>query len=195
MSYIAKHLADWLLTMEAIKKEDIELYEYAIYSILITISPLILILFIGCLFNKLLEGIVLITPFMAIRKYSGGYHAKTSSRCFCSSFLLLTFLLFIADYMSNTFCLGILLSAANIILILNSPIDSENRRLDDIEVKHYNSILKIILLLFDLLVFRSLYICHSFMVYLVLGICLPAGLQLPCIFIQKKDKKDKEISA
>ena len=37
------------------------------------------------------EGLLMILPFMLIRKFSGGFHLKSSTVCLVSSTLLLSF--------------------------------------------------------------------------------------------------------
>lgn len=43
MKNISKKLAIWLIKKEAISQEEKELYEYAMYSFMITISPVIIV--------------------------------------------------------------------------------------------------------------------------------------------------------
>ena len=74
-----ENISAWLIKHDAIKSEDKELYEYAIYSFFITISPLFLVILISGIMGKLFEGIVVIIPFMVLRKFSGGFHAKKAS--------------------------------------------------------------------------------------------------------------------
>ena len=58
------NVSTWLIKHNAIKPEDKELYEYAIYSFIITVSPLFLVILISGIMGKLCEGIVIIIPFM-----------------------------------------------------------------------------------------------------------------------------------
>ena len=76
MNVCAKKLTQWLIENEAIEEADKELYEYALYSIGITISPLVIVLIFGLWLGVPIEGVTMVLPFMCIRKYSGGYHAK-----------------------------------------------------------------------------------------------------------------------
>ena len=82
-------ITDWLIKCGAIPETDRELYEYAIYSILLSLSPMLLALAIGALFGSAVQGVLTITPFVILRKFSGGYHAKSARVCFISSSLLL----------------------------------------------------------------------------------------------------------
>ena len=70
MEKVAKGITRWLIENGAIDGSDDELYEYAIYSMIITMSPLILVTIIGIGMGTLPEGVILILPFMSIRKYT-----------------------------------------------------------------------------------------------------------------------------
>ena len=82
-------IADWLLRCQVITEEDRELYEYAIYSIFLIISPLFLAIAFGFLFGVVWQSVLIILPFVVVRKFSGGYHAKKAGVCLISSSLLL----------------------------------------------------------------------------------------------------------
>ena len=89
-------ITDWLIKCGAIPETDRELYEYAIYSILLSLSPMLLALAIGALFGSAVQGVLTITPFVILRKFSGGYHAKSARVCFISSSLLLVLCILIS---------------------------------------------------------------------------------------------------
>ena len=79
-------ITDWLIKCGAIPETDRELYEYAIYSILLSLSPMLLALAIGALFGSAVQGVLTITPFVILRKFSGGYHANVAFRAKCKIF-------------------------------------------------------------------------------------------------------------
>ena len=53
-------ITDWLIKCGAIPETDRELYEYAIYSILLSLSPMLLALAIGALFGSAVQGVLTI---------------------------------------------------------------------------------------------------------------------------------------
>ncbi len=99
MENVRNLVINWLIKNSAISEENRELYEY--------------------------NGVLLIIPFMFLKKYSGGYHAKKLSICMIISTILLTVMikLSICDikpaYMYITTCI------AFIELCIVSPIQSE----------------------------------------------------------------------
>ena len=47
----------WLVESETVHREDKELYEYAVYSLFLTVTPIVLILIIGSLLGKTIQGL------------------------------------------------------------------------------------------------------------------------------------------
>ncbi len=181
MRMFSKRITRWLIKNNAIAAEDDELYEYAVYSLLITISPVVMVLCFGVIMDMVLPGIVLLFPFMSIRKFSGGYHAKTPIVCFFSSCALVITLLLIAGHADNGIAIQILLCISCVLLAALSPIDSANRRLSDAEVPKYKRI-TIYMCVFYAAVYILLTVCskQQYAVCIALGIVLTAGLMIPC---------------
>lgn len=186
---LANRVSLWLNQCNAISDEDIELYTYAVQVCITTLFPLIMILCISAILGHIPEGIILILPFLTIRKYSGGYHAKTALRCgICSITLCVSFLL-AAIYLSNGFAVQLLLVLACICLMLLSPVDSVNRNLSDAERRRFCHKARKITLSYVViyLILTALHF-HTYAVCIALGIVLAASLQLPCFFQQKRFK-------
>ena len=62
--------------MGGVEEEDRKLYGYCSYSFFLSISPVVMIIIIGSLMGIPVESILIIIPFMFIRKFSGGFHLK-----------------------------------------------------------------------------------------------------------------------
>lgn len=182
MEGICKGISNWLIDNHAIDIGDRELYEYAIYSMLITISPILLVFVIGVFMGTLKEGLVLLIPFMCIRKYSGGYHAKHPSVCFVSSCLILVMCMYLASHMTFEWYLSFIMVAAVLSLCVHSPIDSENKRLDDEEKLRYRNISRRMAISFLSIHFLLVSVgFHWTAVSIAIGVILSAMLQIPCV--------------
>lgn len=182
-------ITTWLIKHEAIEAEDRELYEYAVYSLILTFSPLILIIIIGGLMGVIKESILLILPFMIIRKFSGGFHAKHDWTCLCGSCVLLFLCVFAATNIKCGIVLDIITIAAVISLIVCSPIDSENRRLQGDEKKRYKLVTAVIALSFEMVYLMLLFFrADTYAVCIAVGLILSAGLQVPCMPQMMKTK-------
>lgn len=184
-------VVDWMIQHSAINEADRELYQYALHSLFLLVFPLLLASGIGFGLGNIKQGVILVLPFMILRKFSGGYHAKNLYVCLFSSSLLLILCIMLTMYVQCDWRLAIATAIASVSLIVLSPIDSANRRLDDAERKTYKKIIVFCVLFFGLLdialflLDREIYtICFS------IGILLTAGLQVPCI-LKKMCKSTK----
>ena len=189
MGWLADRMVDWLIVREAVSEEDRELYEYAVECSLMTIVPLLLAILVGGIMRELSTGVILILPFMALRTFSGGYHAKHMETClFCSSGLLVICILIAAQLTySWQLCVSMLLGA--VWLFLFSPVDSENRRLDHEEKRRYRytaGILAIAVCVISVLLKKCG--AERFAVCMAMGLFLTVTLQMPCV-LQRVFKK------
>lgn len=180
-------VVNWLINCEVVEKSDRELYRYAIYSIFLSLSPLLLAIAFGIVMRCVDRSLLIILPFVIIRKYSGGYHTKKAGSCLLGSSFLLILCIIASYYLKCGWLSAIMTIGAAICLICFSPIDNENRVLNQeerISYKRMTAILVAIFLCAGIMLFllkQSTYsICIS------IGIILSAGLQLPCICKTKK---------
>lgn len=182
-----KKITAWLIRCEAIEEQDQFLYEYAVYSILLTLSPVFFAIGFGVLSGTVRRSILIILPFVVIRKFSGGYHAKRAGTCLMSSSLLLLLCIILSFYIKCGWILMGITSVAAVSLMRFSPFDNENRLLSWEERFCYKRITIMIvmsLVLVDLLLFW--FDLYLYVVCISIGMILSAGLQLPCIFSEFK---------
>lgn len=182
-------ISNWLFKVGVIQEEDRELYEYAAYSLMITLSPVFMAMLFGGLVGAVLESIILIIPFMVIRKYSGGYHAKNSKVCFLESSLILILCISGSVYLEYDILHILTLLVSTLSLIICSPIDSDNRRLEEFEKRIYKRQTAKITLIF-LIISLGLYIAQQsrYAICVSIGVILSAGLQLPCVITRIRNK-------
>lgn len=130
--YISAYTAKWLLKSGAVSENDVELYEYAVYSFLFGILPICLAAIIGVIFGRVVDGILMIFPFVLIRKFSGGFHLKSTVICFVSSTLLIAISLFIMqiiDKQNDIIFFSVVVIISSFQIFICSPIDNEARKL------------------------------------------------------------------
>lgn len=178
----AGFIAEWLIAHKAIRREEYDLYVYAVHSLIMTLAPLGLALVLGVLMGCAVTAVTIIFPFMVIRKFSGGYHAKQAWICLIGSPLILGGCIWLSDYITyDRRLIGVMLIAA-VLLMINSPVESENRRLDGQERLAYKKV-TIGLVLVSVLISFICYKCNleKIAANLALGIILTGWLQVPCI--------------
>ncbi|MDE7431273.1 MAG: accessory gene regulator B family protein [Lachnospiraceae bacterium] len=183
MEKCANIIADWLISCKVVEETDKELYSYAVHSIILSLSPLALAIGFGVCMGCVRQSVMIIMPFVIIRKFSGGYHTKHAWSCLIWSCLLLLLCITMSFYIKCGWEIALITVGAAVSLILNSPIDNVNRELDREEHHRYKKVTTVLVLIFvftALLLFECRLYIYS--ICISIGIVLSAGLQLPCIF-------------
>lgn len=185
MDKVSTTIAKWFIKNNILPSEDEELYAYAIACLLMTISPLFLSLFLGGCLGLVVEGIVVIIPFVFIRTFSGGIHSNSAGICFVLSTGILFVLILLTQVISNSNILRVTMIAGAVSLAVFSPIENENKELNEKERKIYKKVT-----VFLLCSFFAVYIAFccfgldDYAVCLALGIILTAILQIPCVLFR-----------
>lgn len=180
MKLMLSKVIGWLIQQKTIESSDRELYEYALYSFLVSNIPLVFLVIASILLGKLLEGMLIVLPFMIIRKFCGGYHAKHVYTCFILSTGLVLSGFYIVNYLNCNYFIMMVISGISI--MFNSPIDSHNKRLDKSEIKLYKRITEMLIVsIIVLYIILFIIKCSYYAKYLAMSITLIAILQVPCI--------------
>ena len=181
MKYCTCKIVEWLINHDAIKSEDKELYEYALYSLWLLATPLFLAIIIGGCLGGVKEGIIIVIPFMLIRKFSGGYHAKHLWICLIGSTILLSLCILMSFYLECDWKLAGITIIAGIGMGYFSPIDHENKRLNDKEKKLYKKATIILVGMSWIALLLQLLGKETWAVCISIGIMMTAGLQYPVV--------------
>ena len=178
MKKISMIIVSQLIKSGVICEEDREVYEYAAYSVMLQALPLVLTLIISVPLGKCMQGICFIFPFMVLRKYSGGLHLKSAVACTIISFCVLVIGVHLTGILYPGTVLNIMFGTAICTLVILSPIDSENRRLDDDEKVNCKKIVVILSALFSLIYCIMLLLNSRLSVCIAEGVIMTALLQL-----------------
>ena len=122
MEKFSSKLIEFFVSNDLIKNEDKEIYKYAVNIILSSLIHIATVMIIGLCFNLFIESLVFYFSFIAIRKFAGGYHAKTPVRCYAFS----------------------VISSIIVLILLISPLDTENNPLNSREKKSYKMLAALI---------------------------------------------------
>lgn len=131
-------------------KETLELYEYAIYITLSGLFHILTVLLLGICFNMLIESVVFYGSFILIRKFAGGYHAKTPTRCYLFSVLVSIAVLCSIRAVYAFYSIHLLVCLLFVELIcalfvfLIAPLQSDNKPLDEKEINLYKKVVRVI---------------------------------------------------
>lgn len=182
MDICTDKVTDWLIRCEVINESEKELYQYALYSAILQIIPLLFSGGISFCFGSMRCGIIMILPFMILRKYSGGFHAKRLWSCLIGSSLLLILCIFLCMRLFYSEALFFITAASAISLIQFSPIENNNRKLELVEKRQYKKITMISVIAFFVVAIILLWMDKDRdAICLFIGIQLTAALQIPCL--------------
>ena len=190
MHRVADAVANWLVKKNAISTEDSALYSYAMFCVVITLIPIVLSIIVGIITNMLIESLLFITPFVLIRKYSGGFHLKSPNVClFVSIGIIAVFILcikLVLQYELYSVPL-ICMLPFGMLLFIKSPIDTEERKLSERETVVFGIIARVMVTIFLITVLiLAYYHIHRVAIPISFGIILSGALQVPCCFIKRK---------
>lgn len=140
IKFISSKAARYLCSNE-IDTDALELYEYAIYVVLSSIFHITTIVVLGVFFNMIIESVGFYFSFISIRKFAGGYHAKTPTRCYLFSIvscIVSFYLIIFFENMNGGVIMIIAIQLFCIFLIfMISPLDTDNNPLNQNEKKVY----------------------------------------------------------
>lgn len=193
LNKLAAHLTDKLVSNGNIRAEEKDLYLYGLFILLSHIMYLFFVSVAGVALNCFFESLVFYISFQFIRRYAGGYHASTETRCEVLSTLSIVSCIVLIK-LSKTYnmqtVLFIISMISTVCIFLLCPLDNEEKRLTEKERKYFRRISLIILLIIAVTVIVSyLFRFNSFIVPCSLSLILESFLLISGnakMFFQKK---------
>lgn len=175
-------IAGWMVKEGAIEKTEIPVYSYAIESVLLSVIAVIMAIFIGEICGNILQGIVLLMPFMFLRKFCGGYHARKLKTCIVSSSLLLFLFIKVSIVVHFGIGLAAITGLCMLTTVVFSPVENANRILEKEEKQNYHRVIICLELVFLILIGLFYWMrLERLTVGMCMGIQLTAVLQFPCV--------------
>lgn len=143
-SLLSNKITDFLYKKEVISQEQKEVYIYGFTVLFLNILDILIILALGILIERYLDTIVFLMVFGITRQYTGGYHAKTVSKCLVVYMLIYLSIMFLSSsnvILVNGAIFQILLCIVYIIaVIIYAPIQNDNKVISNVERKKYKII-------------------------------------------------------
>ena len=146
---ISKKVAD-LVAQNKGESPNVELAKYAVFTFLFELIPLAIVLAIGIPFGMVVEGLLMITPYMLLRKFCGGYHLKSSKVCTVTSVCVITLAFVMIHFLCKYAAIipwTVVVFCSCVIIWFFSPIDSEARKLSKKETDVFRRITRVMLLI------------------------------------------------
>lgn len=166
LSKLSEKLAGKMLRNGSISEDEQELYVYGLFMLLSSLMYLILACFLGAVLGCFLESLVFFVAFQFLRRYAGGYHAATETRCEILSALSITACLIgirlSKAYDFQTVLLFLSLACAVCIFFL-CPLDTPEKPLSKKERRYFRKITWLILALHVAAVLAAFFLQWSFL--------------------------------
>lgn len=127
-----KSIIKFLVETGVVGPDEIELYSYGISLLLKKIVHTVIILVIGAISGMFWCMLVFLLSYIAIREYSGGYHAKTRIGC-CTCTVIVTISVVVMFNLfpePDSIYFQILLLICAILIWFLSPQDTDNKPLE-----------------------------------------------------------------
>ena len=147
MHHILKSIVDELVELGDIKKSDFAKCYFGLYEGSIFIINVILTLVIASAMQNLLIGILFFISFFPVRRYAGGFHAKSRRECFLFSVFIIAGAMKGIEIISSfpfDFQIVLLVLSALFIFLL-APVQNGRKVLSVAEIKAYKKKLVVIL--------------------------------------------------
>lgn len=147
---LSTRITNKLLAEGNIAENERELYIYGLFMLLSHLMYLVFVIVFGLIFKCFLESIIFYIAFQFIRRYAGGYHAKTEIRCeilSTLSILCCIVLIKLSKMYDIRITLLIISLVFAVLIFVLCPLDTPEKPLNDKEYKYFRKISWIILLL------------------------------------------------
>lgn len=155
LQILAKKITAALVLSKIISPDDMETYTYGLELLITKLVLYLLIFIIAALTKTVIVSLLFVVMYMSLRKYTGGFHCKTAERCLCVS-LLIHILMIVVYYLSistTDFILLVLSALSSVVIAIFSPVENENRPLDNGEKYKYK--VKSILIMMVILILMA----------------------------------------
>lgn len=163
---------------KVINVDEEDVYRFGLECLLLEVihySSYIVISFILKMTIPMLVSAMVLIP---LRRKSGGYHARTRGRCYLFSCTIVVVTCLLNKIIFPLWLSIITLLLSNVIVVALTPVENENRSLDQTEQKKFRKQALVILMMADVAVIISYIADWVIFQWLLNGVIIAAQLTL-----------------
>lgn len=176
---VSQQLTQSLIDNNTIKDEEREIYRYGIEQGLTIILNFVTTLLIGLVCGMVWQSVVFTTAYIPLRSFAGGYHAKTPTKCYIFSIVLMFAVLLAMKLVPFTiFICSVMLFVSSVVFLFLSPVEERNKPLDKTEQMVYRK--RALLIWISELMLTGACLCFQIM---PLAICLTMALTVMAVML------------
>lgn len=192
MEMISKQLANWLIAKKVIAMEEKEIYEYGIFQLLMNTIDTFSVFLLALLFHEVPATCCYLIAFCMLRKYAGGYHAKTVPGCYFITLASVLCMLIMIKIMNIPMIVQLIAwLISSVVIILFVPMQNMSKKLDEVEKLVYRN-RAIITWTIEVIVMAVMYglkLTKCFEGILIGHICVSASILAEMIYSQSIKRK------
>lgn len=158
ISKLSTYLTEKLLSNGTISDEDKDIYIYGLFMLISHLMFFIVACIFGWILECVFESIIFYIAFQFIRRYAGGYHAATETRCVILSTLsILACIVVIRLSKIYDFQIVLLIISAisAVSIFVFCPLDTPEKPLSEKEFKYFRKISWLILFIIIISIITS----------------------------------------
>lgn len=191
-------IANYLEKRGHLSDEDKEVVAYGLFFLVFNIYCFALCVIVGLFFKLVLEPVVFFFSFLFIKKYAGGYHASKEWMCFVisslgiiASIIIIHFSMVNVSFINICFDFSII---SGVIICILSPLEAQNRPLDEIDAKKYKrlSFIRTLIILIIVIVLHY-YKCYLLSASIIAALIFEGSL-IVVGYIQKRIRRIYKIN-
>ncbi|MBR3415465.1 MAG: accessory gene regulator B family protein [Clostridia bacterium] len=130
LTRIATFIAKKLLANGLIEEDDTDLYVYGLEVLISTICSFLTVLLLGIVLSEIITALIYLAVLIIIRRFTGGYHARTYIGCNLSCCVIFIVSLYISKAVYFNLIPTIIIHSVGMILIVAfSPVENQNKPL------------------------------------------------------------------
>lgn len=136
---IIKSITNKLIRVGTINEADFVIYYFGLYEGGIFVLNILLTLIIASALKGFWQGIIFVLTFFPLRRFAGGFHAKTRMRCFGVSLLIVVWSMNEIKIINSLFFSYkvLLLILSTVCILFLAPVQTERKKLNDVEMGIY----------------------------------------------------------
>lgn len=132
LNRIASKITVKMIRQGIFTEEMYDIYVYGFQLVLSFLLSVAVMLLIGVATNRVLNAILFLVVFVALRSFTGGYHANTYGVCFLVTISVFVITLLLSEYISiHWFSYFLLIIVGLPILYIWAPVEHHNKPLDN----------------------------------------------------------------
>lgn len=139
MEKLSIAIVDYYIKHAQINKEKREIYIYGFKLIFADVINFAIIMLLGLCINKISESVMFLLTLCGLRRYSGGFHAKTFFVCRLSMIITYIAVITVTAFISNVFGGFYIVAFLNTISVISvsilAPIENVNKKLSSSQKK------------------------------------------------------------